>query len=90
MDLLNRINGYLKENSKPNLFGKKLLWKKSKNRGYFIADIPTKEDYTLQVEWSPEDPDIIEWAEVKGKKIGNSGSDDIEDFQDDWKKEVKS
>jgi len=92
MRLEEKIDKYMNEDKKfPKIFGKKWEWKKSKNnKGYYTTRIPTKDgDWELEIEWSPEDPENAGWAEVKGKKVGNSGMDSIEQIEYDFEDEVK-
>jgi len=91
MKIEERIDKYLTEDKNfPKLWGKSLSWTKSKQKGYWKINLPAKNG-EIEIEWSPEDPEYINWAEItytkKGKpKYGDSGQDEIDDFEKDFKK----
>ena len=85
--IIEKINNYLNEN-KPLLFGKKLVWKKSKNKGYFITTIKMKDGNILELEWSPDDSEFIGWSIKKGTKYLESGNDELGDFEKDWSDKI--
>jgi hypothetical protein len=90
MSIAKIINKYLNEEKNfPPLFNQKLFWEPAKEEGYYQTTIPTKDgDWEVGVKWSPRYPENVNWVELKGKAIADSGKDNIKTFEKKFKEVV--